>query len=118
MNMTLCNTAMPASEKDVSHHKLPYQSESPDEIALAITASQCGYKMISRTSHVISVEILDSKKDFEIIGIMPFNSDRKRMSIIVKDLNNGKILLFCKGADEVIYDRLARSKNVPGFLIF
>lgn len=34
-----------------------------------------------------------------------FNSTRKRMSAIVK-YPDGKIVLFCKGADSVIYERL------------
>jgi len=37
---------------------------------------------------------------------MEFNSDRKRMSIIVKDPQDGHIKMFTKGADSIIKARL------------
>jgi len=37
---------------------------------------------------------------------MEFNSDRKRMSIIVKDPADGYIKMFTKGADSIIKSRL------------
>ena len=37
---------------------------------------------------------------------MEFNSDRKRMSIIVKDPVDGHIKMFTKGADSIIKARL------------
>jgi phospholipid-transporting ATPase len=46
--------------------------------------------------------------DYELIQIIEFTSTRKRQSVIVKD-NRGKYLLFCKGADTVIYERLAQN---------
>ena len=45
---------------------------------------------------------------------MEFNSDRKRMSIIVKDPKDGHIKMFTKGADSIIKDRLdPRQVNEP-----
>ena len=37
---------------------------------------------------------------------MEFNSDRKRMSILVKDLEDGYYKLYVKGADSIIKERL------------
>jgi magnesium-transporting ATPase (P-type) len=37
---------------------------------------------------------------------MDFNSDRKRMSVIVKDCEDGIVKLYCKGADNVMLERL------------
>ena len=37
---------------------------------------------------------------------MEFNSDRKRMSIIVKDPADGHVKMFTKGADSIIKSRL------------
>lgn len=42
---------------------------------------------------------------YELLHVLEFSSDRKRMSVIVRTPSN-KIQLFCKGADSVIYDRL------------
>jgi phospholipid-translocating ATPase len=41
-----------------------------------------------------------------VLNTLEFNSTRKRMSAIVR-MPNGKIILFCKGADSIIYSRLA-----------
>jgi magnesium-transporting ATPase (P-type) len=40
---------------------------------------------------------------------MEFNSDRKRMSVLLRDPNDGKIKLYIKGADSIIKDRLDRN---------
>ena len=43
---------------------------------------------------------------FEVYRKMDFTSDRKRMSILLKDPIDGKIKLLVKGADSVIKERL------------
>lgn len=40
---------------------------------------------------------------------MEFNSDRKRMSVILRDPADGHIKMFTKGADSIIKDRLDKS---------
>lgn len=37
---------------------------------------------------------------------MEFNSDRKRMSIVLKDPEDGLYKVYMKGADSIIKDRL------------
>ena len=41
-----------------------------------------------------------------LLNVIEFNSTRKRMSVIVRR-PAGEIVLYCKGADSVIYERLA-----------
>ena len=41
---------------------------------------------------------------YELLCILDFNNVRKRMSVILK--KDGKIRLYCKGADSIIYERL------------
>ncbi|KAK3281984.1 hypothetical protein CYMTET_10263 [Cymbomonas tetramitiformis] len=47
---------------------------------------------------------------YEILAILEFNSTRKRMSLVCK-APDGKLILFCKGADSVIYERLKATDN-------
>ncbi len=45
--------------------------------------------------------------DFEKLNILEFTSNRKRMSVILREKRTGKILLYVKGADEVVLARVA-----------
>ena len=44
-------------------------------------------------------------KEYEIIETLEFDSNRKRMSVIVRDLETQQFILFCKGADSAIFDK-------------
>ncbi len=45
------------------------------------------------------------------MNILEFNSNRKRMSVIVQD-SLGSIFLMCKGADSVILPRLIKNDDI------
>jgi magnesium-transporting ATPase (P-type) len=49
-------------------------------------------------------EVKDVK--YEVFRKMEFNSDRKRMSIIIRDPADNLIKMFTKGADSIIKSRL------------
>ena len=42
---------------------------------------------------------------------MEFNSDRKRMGIVLRDPDDGHYKLYCKGADSIIKERLLPSER-------
>ena len=46
-----------------------------------------------------------SKRDYELLHILEFDSTRKRMSVIVKCFTTDKILLLCKGAESFVYEK-------------
>ena len=54
-----------------------------------------------------------STRVYEVREVIGFNSDRKRMSVVVK--HNGRIELYTKGADMVIIERLR--KNQAGTVV-
>jgi len=69
-----------------------YNSSSPDESALVDGAAACGYKFHSRDTEKNLVVRIDETKDgeaidehYKLLNILEFDSDRKRMSIIVRD---------------------------------
>ena len=43
--------------------------------------------------------------EFELLATIPFDSDRKRMSVVIRRLSDRKVFVYCKGADNVILDR-------------
>lgn len=53
----------------------------------------------------IVVNYLGNIFKYKLLHIFEFNSDRKRMSVVLRD-ENKKIKLICKGADSVISKRL------------
>lgn len=53
---------------------------------------------------------------YKLLHVIEFNSDRKRMSVIVRD-NENRILIVCKGADSIIAKRLEGSTEVDRKLI-
>ena len=53
-------------------------------------------------------EVQDIK--YPVYRRMEFNSDRKRMSILLRDPQDGRLKLYIKGADSIILDRLDRNQ--------
>lgn len=99
--LALCHTVM-SEEKN---GRLEYQAQSPDEAALSSAARNFGFVFKNRTSNTIEIEVLGQPLIYELLAILDFNNVRKRMSVIVRD-PSGKLVLYCKGADSVIFEHL------------
>uniref|UniRef100_A0A8B9RG41 Phospholipid-transporting ATPase n=1 Tax=Astyanax mexicanus TaxID=7994 RepID=A0A8B9RG41_ASTMX len=100
--MAICHTAVPERSEDT----ITYQAASPDEGALVRAARNLGFVFSARTPDSVIVESLGEEEKYELLHVLEFTSARKRMSVIMRT-PSGKIRLYCKGADTVIYDRLA-----------
>ncbi|NWX37677.1 AT8B3 ATPase, partial [Notiomystis cincta] len=99
--LALCHTVMVEDRGD----QLVYQAASPDEEALVLAARSLGYVFLARTQDTITVRELGRTRTYEVLAMLDFNSDRKRMSVLVRD-PQGSIRLYTKGADTVILERL------------
>lgn len=106
--LAVCHTVVPERDEDGSD--IRYQASSPDEGALVEAAAKLGFVFIARTPNYVELDLKGKRERYEILNVLDFTSDRKRMSVIVRT-SNGSILLLCKGADSVIYDRLAASQE-------
>ncbi|XP_051901210.1 phospholipid-transporting ATPase IA isoform X1 [Pristis pectinata] len=104
--MAICHTAVP--ERDVD--RIIYQASSPDEGALVRAAKQLGFVFSGRTPNSVIIEALGQEEKYELLNVLEFTSNRKRMSVIVRT-PSGKLRLYCKGADTVIYERLSESSR-------
>uniref|UniRef100_A0A8C6KB01 Phospholipid-transporting ATPase n=1 Tax=Nothobranchius furzeri TaxID=105023 RepID=A0A8C6KB01_NOTFU len=101
--MAICHTAVP----ERTDGKITYQAASPDEGALVRAARNLGFVFSGRTPDSV---ILRTEERYELLHVLEFTSVRKRMSVIMRT-PSGKIRLYCKGADTVIYERLADSSR-------
>ncbi|XP_076803387.1 phospholipid-transporting ATPase ID-like isoform X1 [Clavelina lepadiformis] len=100
--ISICHTVMP---DETSDGNLVYQAQSPDEGALVAAARNFGFVFKSRTFDTITIVEMGEAVEYKVLAILDFDNVRKRMSVIVQD-PKGKITLYCKGADTVIYERL------------
>lgn len=107
--MALCHSCIP--ETTQSETAIDFQSTSPDELALVRAARDMGLCMRSR-DHEIAVLALSTPSSepirietYEILNVIEFSSNRRRMSVIVR-FPDGRTCLICKGADSVIMERL------------
>lgn len=98
--LALCHTVMSENRNG----KLEYQAQSPDEEALVSAARNFGFVFKERSPNSITIEVMGTKEVYELLCILDFNNVRKRMSVILR--KDGKLTLYCKGADNVIYERL------------
>lgn len=105
--LALCHTVMPEEKKE---GELYYQAQSPDEGALVTAARNFGFVFRSRTPETITTWEMGKKVTYELLAVLDFNNVRKRMSVIVRS-PEGKLTLFCKGADTIIFERLHPSSN-------
>ncbi|MEE6462134.1 hypothetical protein FKM82_001508 [Ascaphus truei] len=104
--MAVCHTAVPERDGD----QIIFQASSPDEGALVRAAKQLRFVFTGRTPDSVIIESLGQEERYELLNVLEFTSNRKRMSVIVRDAA-GKLKLYCKGADTVIYDRLAEGSK-------
>lgn len=100
MVLALCHNVTPTEEDG----QLTYQAASPDEVAIVKFCELVGLRLYKRDRNNISLLHLATGKElkFQILYNFPFNSDTKRMGIIVKDLELDEIIFMEKGADTVM----------------
>ncbi|KAJ3692468.1 hypothetical protein LUZ60_012818 [Juncus effusus] len=112
--LAVCHTCIPETDEETG--RVSYEAESPDEAAFVIAARELGFEFFQRTPNSVSLRERDPQKGnfvtrtYKILNVLEFSSARKRMSVIVKD-EDDRIFLFSKGADSVMFERLARDKK-------
>uniref|UniRef100_A0A3Q1ES53 Phospholipid-transporting ATPase ID-like n=1 Tax=Acanthochromis polyacanthus TaxID=80966 RepID=A0A3Q1ES53_9TELE len=84
---------------------LLYKAQSPDEGALVTAARNFGFVFRSRTPGTVTTTEMGRTVTYSLLAILDFNNIRKRMSVIVRN-PEGRIRLYCKGADTVLLERL------------
>ncbi|XP_060743448.1 phospholipid-transporting ATPase VB [Tachysurus vachellii] len=87
-----------------------YEAQSPDEAALVHAAKAYGFTLKERTPHHVTVQLPQGTLlRFDVLDVLAFDSNRRRMSIIVRHPETKNIVMYTKGADSSIMDRLDAS---------
>ena len=115
--LALCHTIVIEETKEGNI----WNSASPDELALVNAAKLFGYEFVGRDEEgAIMISEGGKVNKYSLLNVLEFNSTRKRMSVIIR-MPDKRIFLFCKGADNMIYDRLHSSskyrKEIEDFML-
>ena len=109
LTLALCHNVTPTLEDgaDVFNFdadNINYQAASPDEIAIVKFTESVGMTLVKRDRHDITIyhKASNTKLTYKMLYTFPFNSDTKRMGIIVQNTLTKKITFLEKGADTVM----------------
>lgn len=97
--MAICNTVVPVQSKAGA---VSYKAQSQDEEALVRAAARLNMVFVEKKGNVLDINFNASLVQYEVLDTLEFTSERKRMSVVVRDCQNGNIILLSKGADEAI----------------
>ncbi|KAG7523913.1 phospholipid-transporting ATPase IB isoform X1 [Solea senegalensis] len=110
--MAVCHTVVPEREDD----QIVYQASSPDEGALVKGAKGLGFEFTARTPDSVIIDARGKEMRYELLNVLEFSSNRKRMSVVVRTPDR-KLRLYCKGADNVIFERLNEASQYKDLTI-
>lgn len=103
-------SSSPNSSRE-SSSSIFYHAASPDEAALVRGAQSIGYEFSNRTPERVFVTKFGQEEGYDVLNVFEFDSFRKRMSVVVR-CPDGKIKIYTKGADTVIFERLATNNLI------
>jgi len=87
---------------------LVYSASQPEELALVKALQKFGLQLMSKDLKgrmEFEVGFLGQSRKFRLLHLMDFTSDRKRMSVVIRDEQTQLIKLYTKGADSMIKER-------------
>uniref|UniRef100_A0A8C9RRY5 Phospholipid-transporting ATPase n=1 Tax=Scleropages formosus TaxID=113540 RepID=A0A8C9RRY5_SCLFO len=97
---------------------LVYAAESPDEAALVHATRAYRCTLWARSSNQVLVELPGlGRLAVNLLHILPFDSFRKRMSVVVRHPLTNQVVVYTKGADSVIIKLVAPLAGVSIFLL-
>lgn len=84
-----------------------FEAESPDELALVQMAFNYNCKLLRRTPSKAIVSLPgECIAEYEVLKVLPFDSNRKCMSVVIRTPITNEIIIYCKGADSTVFPRL------------
>uniref|UniRef100_A0A8C2L3H3 Phospholipid-transporting ATPase n=1 Tax=Cyprinus carpio TaxID=7962 RepID=A0A8C2L3H3_CYPCA len=93
------------SDDEDEAEELLYEAESPDEAALVQAAKAYGCTLLGRSPEQVLVVVPGTGPlSIPLLHVLPFHSARKRMSVVVRHPLTGEVVVYTKGADNVIME--------------
>lgn len=105
--LSVCHAVIP-EPNEKKPYGIAFQASSPDEGALVSAAADFGYLFKARKPGSVTVRHNDVNVEVEVLAVLEFTSERKRSSVIIRHPETNEIVLYCKGADDLIMARLAK----------
>lgn len=109
---TIC-TVCHAANIEVKNGVKIYSSPSPDELAFIEGAKQLGFIFSDKSPGVIETfdEHTNTTSKWNVEIELPFDSTRKKMSMIVNPEGTDEFIMFTKGADSHMLERSEKDSN-------
>ncbi|XP_045609481.2 LOW QUALITY PROTEIN: phospholipid-transporting ATPase IF [Procambarus clarkii] len=90
---------------ELSNLSLEYQASSPDEKALVEACARFGVVFEGQVKGKLLLNVRGETCIFTRLQVLEFDSDRKCMSVVVREEASGKIWLLTKGAESSVLKR-------------
>ena len=102
--LALCHTIVVEKNGD-------FNASSPDELSFVNFAKLLGSELKGMNDdNLVQVNLFGEMRGYKQLDVFEFNSDRKRMSVVVQD-QQGMITLLCKGADSIMAPRFNAQRS-------
>lgn len=111
--LALCHNVTPTFPSPENKQIVEYQASSPDEIALVKFAESLDMRLMERDQNEITIQnAVKNTEKYSILANFPFSSDTKRMGIVVRHNNSGRIIFYLKGAETVMKNKVRPNQRV------
>ena len=105
--ISMCHNVTPVYTRENGSEVKELQASSPDEVALVRFGDLLGMELVNREESMIVIRNSILKhEEYQILANFPFSSETKRMGIILRDKKTSKIVLYVKGADTVMVNKI------------
>eukprot|EP00761_Pharyngomonas_kirbyi_P005932 gb/GECH01005938.1/.p1 GENE.gb/GECH01005938.1/~~gb/GECH01005938.1/.p1 ORF type:complete len:1157 (+),score=317.75 gb/GECH01005938.1/:1-3471(+) len=98
MAISICQSVIPELEEDGN---INYDGQSTDEVALLEALHKQGITFKNRVTRGVQLNVFGKDLFFRELAMLEFDSDRKRMSVLVQREDDSYVL-YSKGADNVM----------------
>ncbi|XP_077477782.1 phospholipid-transporting ATPase VD isoform X2 [Stigmatopora argus] len=112
--MAVCNSVLVSSPMMPQHvtekepenkEELTYEAASPDEAALVHAAQAYRCTLLERSPQRLQVDLPGmGTTDIRLLHVLPFDCQRKRMSVVIRHPLTEQAVVYTKGADSVVMD--------------